>query len=77
MPETIVAPTIAVEISPGGLIDKITTLEIKPKRIADAAQLENVLFELGLPRAARSGRLVESDALFGSKLVEEKSHREY
>ena len=38
--------TIAVEIAPGELIDKITILEIKAERMTDAAKLHNVRFEL-------------------------------
>jgi len=37
--------TVSVEISPGELIDKITILEIKLERIADAAKLDNVRIE--------------------------------
>ncbi len=37
---------IRVEIAPGELIDKITILEIKAERIADAGQRANVLVEL-------------------------------
>lgn len=40
--------TILVPISPGELIDKITILRIKAKRIADAAKLANVHHELEL-----------------------------
>ncbi len=37
---------IRIEIAPGELIDKITILEIKAERIADAAKRANVLIEL-------------------------------
>jgi hypothetical protein len=37
---------IAVPISPGELIDKITILRIKSERMTDARKLENVRFEL-------------------------------
>ncbi len=37
---------IRIEIAPGELIDKITILEIKAERIADAAKRANVLVEL-------------------------------
>ena len=40
--------TILVPISPGELIDKITILRIKAKRIADAAKVANVRHELEL-----------------------------
>ena len=36
---------IHVEVSPGELIDKLTILEIKLERIADAAKLKNVRHE--------------------------------
>jgi tetratricopeptide (TPR) repeat protein len=41
-------PAIAIPGAPGELIDKITILEIKARRIADAAKLRNVLHELSL-----------------------------
>lgn len=37
---------IAIEISPGELIDRITILEIKSELIADLAKLANIRFEL-------------------------------
>ncbi|MBW3598340.1 MAG: tetratricopeptide repeat-containing glycosyltransferase family protein, partial [Planctomycetes bacterium] len=37
---------LVVEISPGELLDKITILEIKSERIADAAKLQNIRREL-------------------------------
>jgi Family of unknown function (DUF6165) len=37
---------VAVPISPGELIDKITILRIKSERMTDARKLENVRFEL-------------------------------
>jgi len=45
--------SIAVPVSPGELVDKITILEIKAERIADAAKLGSVRTELNLLRAAR------------------------
>ncbi len=39
---------IQVPISPGELIDKITILEIKSKRMSDAKKVANVRHELGL-----------------------------
>lgn len=42
--------TVAVDISPGELLDKITILEIKSARMTDAAKLENVRYELTLLR---------------------------
>lgn len=46
--------TVTIEVSPGELIDKITILEIKAERIADAAKLGNVLAELEVLRSARA-----------------------
>ncbi len=43
--------TISIPISHGELIDKITILEIKSQRIADAAKLANVRVELDLLNA--------------------------
>lgn len=40
--------TIKIDISPGELIDKITILQIKTERIADAAKVDNVRRELDL-----------------------------
>ena len=39
-------PGIAVPVSPGELIDKITILQIKSARLTDAAKLQNVCHEL-------------------------------
>jgi hypothetical protein len=39
---------LLVPVSPGELIDKITILEIKSQRMADAAKLHNVRTELAL-----------------------------
>ena len=57
---------ILVEIAPGELIDKITILEIKVERIADADKRANVLDELatlGDSRAAAIPRDGEIDRL--------------
>lgn len=43
---TAAEPRILAEISPGELIDKITILEIKRERLADAAKLANVRYAL-------------------------------
>jgi hypothetical protein len=48
---------IAVPISPGELIDKITILEIKRVRIADAAKRVNVTRELALLTSARDAAI--------------------
>jgi len=39
---------ILIPISPGELLDKITILQIKSERIADAAKVANVQAELGM-----------------------------
>ena len=54
---------IAIEVSPGELIDKLTILEIKSKRIEDPAKLRNVRHELGLYQAVRSSRMPASEEL--------------
>jgi tetratricopeptide (TPR) repeat protein len=47
------ARPILVETAPGELLDKITILEIKSSRLADAAKLANVRRELAVLSAAR------------------------
>jgi hypothetical protein len=46
---------ILVPISVGELVDKITILEIKSKRINNPSQLDNIARELGALRAVRLG----------------------
>jgi hypothetical protein len=48
---------ILVPISVGELIDKITILELKSERIANARQLENIARELAALRAVRLGEI--------------------
>jgi len=48
---------IRIEIAPGELIDKITILEIKAERIADAGQRANVLIELATLTDARAAAI--------------------
>lgn len=55
--------TVAVEISPGELIDKITILEIKAERIADPAKLRNVRYELDLLSGIRARAFAPSPEL--------------
>ncbi len=68
--------SLKVEIAPGELIDKITILEIKSKRMDDPAKLENVRRELEILSATRDGELdgsVELDELAAKlKTVNEK-----
>lgn len=54
---------ILVPISPGELIDKITILEIKAERIADAAKLAHVRAELDALAAVRARSVPGSAAL--------------
>lgn len=48
-------PVLQAPLSVGELIDKITILEIKSERIADAGKLANIRHELKLLRALQSG----------------------
>jgi len=49
------APTaLAIEVAPADLLDRITVLEIKSERLANAEQLDNVRAELAALRAART-----------------------
>jgi hypothetical protein len=43
---TVVMPRIAIPVSAGDLVDKVTILEIKSERIADPVKLDNVRREL-------------------------------
>jgi tetratricopeptide (TPR) repeat protein len=54
---------LLVELAPGELLDKITILEIKRRRIHDAGKLRNVWIELGSLIAARTQVLREPDGL--------------
>jgi hypothetical protein len=54
---TAAAPRILAEISPGELIDKITILEIKRERLADAAKLANVRYALDRLQETRTAAL--------------------
>jgi len=48
---------ILAEIAPGELIDKITILQIKSERIADAGKLQNVGIELEVLSNARDAAM--------------------
>lgn len=52
--------SVTVEIAPGELIDKITILEIKSERIADAGKRANVILELETLTACRDAALQPS-----------------
>ncbi len=54
---------LAVEVSPGELIDKITILEIKRERMTDATKLKNVAREWKALTAARDGAVKPSAEL--------------
>ena len=55
--------SIMTEIGSGELIDKITILEIKSDRIADAEKLKNVMHELSILSATRDAHLDGIDGL--------------
>jgi hypothetical protein len=55
--------SVEAAIAPGELIDKITILEIKMERIADADKLGNVRRELTVLEAARDRHVAASEAL--------------
>jgi hypothetical protein len=65
VPETMPTRSVAIEASPGELIDKITILEIKADRIKDADKLRNVRTELETLRAARDRTIVASEDVAG------------
>ena len=54
-----------IEISPGELLDRITILEIKRDRIAEAAKLENIRYELAMLEAERDRSGLPMDELAG------------
>ena len=55
--------TIRVDIAPGELIDKITILEIKQKRISDESKRRNVSTELAVLNEARDRHIQASPRL--------------
>lgn len=54
---------IYAEVSPGELFDKLTILDIKMERMADAAKLANVKKELKILSAIRDQHVKPSDDL--------------
>jgi hypothetical protein len=54
---------VAIEISPGELLDRLTILEIKSERITDPAKLQNVRAELAELAAVRKDALPSSPEL--------------
>ena len=68
--------TITVEIAPGELIDKITILEIKLARIADAAKLRNVRAEWETLVRARDAAHRFASALAAEALLDQTARLE-
>ncbi len=58
---------VRVPVSPGELLDKITILEIKTERMADAEKLRNVETELGLLVQVWEESLIDNDAVLSLK----------
>ena len=67
--------SVAVEVAPGELLDKITILQIKAARIADSAKLTNIQSELAGLTDARHRTILESDEL-GALVAELRSVNE-
>jgi hypothetical protein len=67
--------SITVEIAAGELMDKISILEIKMERIADAGKLANVRAELDTLLATRN-RVLTMTAALGSLAVKLKTANE-
>jgi tetratricopeptide (TPR) repeat protein len=57
------AKSIAIEVAPGELLDKITILEIKSERLTDSAKLGHVRVELSTLMEARDRALGELEGL--------------
>lgn len=58
-------PALAIEVSPGELLDKISILEIKSENIQDSQKLSNVRYELDLYREICKNALPIDDTLAG------------
>jgi hypothetical protein len=58
-------PAIAIPISPGEVIDRLTILEIKSERIADAAKLANVRHELEMLSKAAKQAIPDNEEMRG------------
>ncbi len=63
VPNTVPTRSVAIEMAPAELIDKITILAIKSQRIGDAEKLQNVRRELDSLCAARDRTILTSEAL--------------
>jgi len=55
--------TVTIDVSPGELIDKITILQLKSERLADAEKQRLVQYELGLLETRHAEAIVRSDDL--------------
>jgi len=55
--------TILVPIAPAELLDKISILEVKEKRISDPEKLKNVRYELGLLRDLFNKHIIPTQEL--------------
>ena len=58
-------PALAIEVSPGELLDKISILEIKSENIRDPEKLSNIRYELELYLEICKDALPIDDALAG------------
>ncbi|HEY4972497.1 MAG TPA: DUF6165 family protein [Steroidobacteraceae bacterium] len=67
---------IAVPVSPGELLDKITILRIKSARIADAAKLGNVRRELALLEHSWQASVPASEQLAAEEAALERVNAE-
>lgn len=56
-------PAIAIEVSPGELLDKISILEIKSERISDPDKLGNIRYELKRLQEILSDRFAGDTAI--------------
>jgi hypothetical protein len=68
MPDASAAAPVLVPMSPGELVDRVTILELKAARIADAGKVANVRRELHALRAAGAAPLA---AAAGARVVDE------
>jgi hypothetical protein len=58
---------IRIDVAPGELIDRLTILEIKRKRIHDLEKVGHVEIELAALRSAYEAAVPQSDALVGPR----------
>jgi hypothetical protein len=67
--------TILVPVSPGELLDKITILRIKSRRMTDAAKLANVRHELELLEKTWNDAIGNIDLAVEERALEEVNQR--